>query len=1279
MDDARQQQLLEALLARAGHLMRYTDTVDDPLAVSQAVDLLRRVAAALPPGHPDQGHVLSTLDGALQRRYERTGALKDLHESVDVGRQALAATPPGHVNRVAVLSNLGNSLGTRYERLRNPDDLDESIALTREAAGRVPGDHPQRASIIMNLAALLLSRSGHDDEAIGLLRRAAALCRAGSWEQIGVMSNLGLALKKRFGHTGQPADLDAAVDVLRRMVDSLPAAHPRRLGVLVNLAETLRLRAAHSGSLPDLDEAITIGRRLLAGSTIGTDVRTAGLIALSSGLADRFARTDELADADAAVGAWRQVVAELATDHPDRPGLVAKLSHVLNDRLAHSDARVDVDEAVATARQALDLVRDRNYAGAGVAARHALAVALHARHRRAGQLADLDESLDHLRQAADRVPPGSPMRSTALSALATVLRARYEHAGDPADLDAAITAGEEAVSIPADPLDPERYADHLSLGNALRRRYERTGAQPDLDRAVDELRRAVDKAPAHHASVAMARSDLGGVLLRRFERAGALADIDEAVGCARQAVEARPPGHPDRPRLLNALGIALMTRFDRTRQKADIDEAVLVDRQAVDGTPPDHPDVARREVSLSNALQVRSRRLADPDDAQAAVDAARRALGLLPPGHADRHRYLSTLSSALRTLHLPGHGEAIDAQTEALGLVPPGHPVRAVHLINLMGLYNTTGAGEDRQKALAAAREAATLTTAPVHLRVSAARAWGDIAASAGRWPDAADGYTTAVGLLDRLAARGLGRTDQEYWLAESSGLGADAAASHLRAGRPGRAAEVWEQGRGVLLGRALEMRSDVAALGAGHPALAAAFARLSTDQATHLPGDEMTVFDGETGNELTDRRWALAREWDDLVTQVRDLGGEFRDFLKPPPLERLLPAAVDGPVIVVNVSRWRCDALIIRPEDGRGDAAAVEPVPLTGLDIEDVGRRTVAYLAALHAVEDAARRYHQAQKAFDDGDETPASFRRVSHARVDFAQARDDVEKQLAEVTAWLWDAVVEPVWQALSRRPWPGDPAEPRLWWCPTGLLTLLPLHAAGHHTADGVAAGKTLLDRVVCSYTPTVRALAEARRPLDRDRAEDRLLLVTAPDVHDQLPLPNVERERRMLSRRFGDAVTPLHSGDATVAGVRGQLPGHRWVHFSCHATQMLDDPSHGGLVLHDGVLTVTGIGAGEYHGEFAFLSACKTMTGGVALPDEAITLAAAMHYTGFRHVIATQWSVYDATAADVAEQVYATLFESGRFRPERSAHALHAALLKLRHLPLSLWTPFTHTGL
>lgn len=398
----------------------------------------------------------------------------------------------------------------------------------------------------------------------------------------------------------------------------------------------------------------------------------------------------------------------------------------------------------------------------------------------------------------------------------------------------------------------------------------------------------------------------------------------------------------------------------------------------------------------------------------------------------------------------------------------------------------------------------------------------------------------------------------------------------------------------------------------------------------------------------------ALAREWDDLVEQVRQIAG-FEEFLKPPPLDTLLAAATGGPVAVVNVSRWRCDALVVRTD-------GVKTVELPGLTADDVHRRTIEYLAVLR-------------------DGTPPadglSFTEALAARRKACAHRESV---LLSTMEWLWNAVADPVLTHLGYTAQPGkDEPWPRVWWCPTGLLTLLPLHGAGYH---GAGDGRTVLDRVVSSYTPTLRALAEARSATDSPPADaGGLLFVGVPDVPEQLHLTEeVEREREFLRRRFGTDLAVVEGADATVDAVHGAMERHRRVHLSCHGLQDLDDPSAAGLVLTDGNLTIPRLSAARYTGEFVFLSACRTATGGVHLPDEVITLAAALSYTGYRHVLATIWSVDPVVAAELTESVYDTLLESGRFAPERSAHALHVAVRALRErgCPLDDWLPFTHNG-
>ena len=50
------------------------------------------------------------------------------------------------------------------------------------------------------------------------------------------------------------------------------------------------------------------------------------------------------------------------------------------------------------------------------------------------------------------------------------------------------------------------------------------------------------------------------------------------------------------------------------------------------------------------------------------------------------------------------------------------------------------------------------------------------------------------------------------------------------------------------------------------------------------------------------------------------------------------------------------------------------------------------------------------------------------------------------------------------------------PRIWWCATGPLAFLPIHAAGIYATSTSKAGPTLSDFAISSYIPNVRALTE-----------------------------------------------------------------------------------------------------------------------------------------------------------------------------------------------------------
>jgi len=194
-----------------------------------------------------------------------------------------------------------------------------------------------------------------------------------------------------------------------------------------------------------------------------------------------------------------------------------------------------------------------------------------------------------------------------------------------------------------------------------------------------------------------------------------------------------------------------------------------------------------------------------------------------------------------------------------------------------------------------------------------------------------------------------------------------------------------------------------------------------------------------------------------------------------------------------------------------------------------------------------------------------------------------------IAETLAWLWDAIAIPLLPVLTAACAAADGPRPRVWWCPTGPLTFLPLHAAGHH--DG--SGDSILDRFISSYTPTLRLLLRTRTHVGPARENGRHLAVALPDTPGLSPIPNATVEADDFASRFGHVIQ-LRDSSATAAAVRQALEqSPPLAHFACHGTQDVTSPSAGYLRLHNGPLSIPEITGLRLDGaELAFLSACET---------------------------------------------------------------------------------------
>lgn len=1144
--------------------------------------------------------------GSFQASGDRS-CLLDLQASEEmtalraaIGWPTFGPLPPGAAVRrdLDAIVLAGRFSWARCHELPGPDRLDallEATELFAAAYPYSPGSVPPQAA---EVCAALTARGGVDpaelhndaldrldgalsrqdlqavDQAIWQLASAVLAAHDDPAEPF-FLSSLGSAWLDRFKITGRPRDIDSAVSALRRAVPA-PAPLWERAGRRADLSAALLKRFELCGGIRDLDDAVSIGRE-------------------AAGLA-RSAR----ADLDPTRAGRHSAEGVMRAWHVSLSNLGAVLASSFERRAMWPD----LDEAIQVSREVAACTACD--APAHAADQANLANVLLDRFSQSWQVVDLEEAFIAAQAGVAGVPTEDLARAPCLSSLALAYANRFAYTGELNDLAQAISAGHEAVTTAPDG-HPGKAACLSNLGVALNRRYEQVGDTDALDEAITVLRKAVSATTAGPRRAGYL-NNLGYALRNRFAAAtegvvtlgSPKADIQKSVAALEEAVAVAGSQETGRPGYVANLALSLVMSAESGADPDALQRAISILEREADTVGDSNPLVGHVYfASLGNAWRARFDVTSDEDALQNAITWFRKAVDAVPEDHPRRSGALASLGSALLR-----RSELTSSETDA-------------------------------REALDACKPAAGIATAPALTRALAARTWGEAAATIGDAHEAADGFAAAVNLLDTVAWRRLRRGDQERRLGRLVALACDAAAWAIAADQPGRAVELLEQGRGILLAQSLDERARYHDLARADKHLADRLAAI--DQVLeHLPSIDNPLIPAAQAR----RRAELTAQRDVLLRQIRRLPG-LADFLMPPEFASLRDAAVNGPVIVINVSRYRCDALIVT-------ASGVSTARLGELTGATAVARAVAFMDALRQLTTAGT-----------GQEI------------------------ISATLPWLWDTIASPLMPVLQDAVSSYHQASgqrPHIWWCPTGPLTFLPLHAAGHHDRPG----GSVLDHFASSYAPTLRLLRQAHQALQPPAGGGTPLLVALPLTPGLADLPAARQEADDFARRFSDA-TRLCGPDATAAATLHALSDSPpWAHFACHGTQDISDPSAGHLALHDGPLSIGTISGLRLDGtDLAFLSACETFRGGAELADEAITLATAFSLAGYRHVIGTLWSISDALAPLVANTVYHALTQPGRTRLDArgSARALDTAILALRESNRTeswFWAPYIHIG-
>ena len=467
--------------------------------------------------------------------------------------------------------------------------------------------------------------------------------------------------------------------------------------------------------------------------------------------------------------------------------------------------------------------------------------------------------------------------------------------------------------------------------------------------------------------------------------------------------------------------------------------------------------------------------------------------------------------------------------------------------------------------------------------------------------------------------------------------------------GRVKEAIETLERGRSLLWSEMRGFRTSSDQLLMVDPRLAEKFAAVSRDlEALTTSGSpDDLIRDGEVdGGEgislfsrIVSKQRKLLGERDGLIMQIRSLP-HFDDFLMSPSYDTLRCAAISGPIVIINHSKWRSDILIL----------LYDSLPLVITMPDNFYDRAIELRDRLVNT----RNQHRLES------------KQYQHA--------------LRSVLENLYELVGRPVIEELRKL---NIAEQSRIWWCPTSVFCSLPLHAMGPIPSEG-GVKRYFLDLYIPSYTPTLSALIESRKSGQKTLESPSLLLVAQPDESLLHAWPEI---RRIQS--IGTNVTSLISERATPSAVLEGLRDHQFAHFVCHGKLEPGKPFDASFQLHgDERLTLLDIVRSRLAtAEFAFLSACHTaeITEG-SIEDESLHLTAAVQYCGFRSVVGTMWAMADMDGEGLVEDFYKSTFsceESGESVPyyERTARALRDAVKKLRRkkgVPLERWVNFVHYG-
>lgn len=852
-------------------------------------------------------------------------------------------------------------------------------------------------------------------------------------------------------------------------------------------------------------------------------------------------------------------------------------------------------------------------------------------YSRTGADGDLEEAFTAAQELIATTPPGDPDTAQRLALFGRILGEKYLKYRDRSYLEDCIKTVQRAIRMAR--REDEQLPTWLNyLGAQLGLRYMEVGDISSLDSSISLIEEAIEMTPADSPDRRKWIRNLTEQLNHRYEVIGAKADLYEPLKEAEKAIKTASGEPQELARCMNHLGSLLGEKYSKTGVRSDIDNAIECVRKAISTVSEKHQDYASYLNNLAIQLERRAAKAGGPVDLEEAIAVIRLALCKSQGNHPEHARYLTTSGSLLnsRFSRLGTIGdldEAIENTILAAELSPRTQPERAVRLNQIGTLlqrrYLRLGNQSDLDNAKRCYIESLNLECAPTSVRVEAGQY---LLSASDVFQDCDEAFKIAeivILLIAKLPHRSLSIYEQEKLLRTTSALASNAAAIALQAGKSPVTALEWIETGIDLLAREIDDTIELSKLSREHPRLAEDFAELrnqlevaasrrNNPRVTDLPGASISA----------GTQFEANRRLDDLKGQIRAKEG-FTRFLLSPSESDIFEAAAPGPIVVLNYSVHRCDAIIIQ-------TSGISHLELPRLYIDDI----------------------------------PIRYR---------------TKKSLA----WLWDTIVQPILHFLGFTQ-PDENNWPHIWWVPTGPLFGLPLHAAGKYQDDDK--GQLAIDLVVSSYGRSIKRIIQARswgqicsELTSSPPGKGNLVAIGMCYTPGAPSLPCVHKELQMVKeycRRLDmSCVKPRARKREVLSALKNSCAIFHFAgHGSQTATTTLDqyllledwkeDPLTAASIISCRETSIRNLEAG---GRFlAFLSACSQPawdTREIPGAENGLDIIFGFQVMGFSHVIGHIGLVADEAANAIASLVYEFLSDKG-LQDEAVSSALNYAGRSMR---------------